>query len=77
MAISGRRLGQRLRVLRTGRGLTQRALAARARVSVVYIEKLEAGERIPTLPTLERLAAAVGARLVVDLRLRRRGSDGR
>jgi transcriptional regulator with XRE-family HTH domain len=77
MAIPERTLGQRLQKLRTARGLTRRALAARAGVSVVYIEKLEADERIPTIPTLKRLAAAVGARLVLDLKQQRRGTDGR
>jgi len=52
--------------------MTQRALAESAELSVVYIQKLEAGDRTPSLPTLDRLAHVLGARLIVRLTRRRR-----
>lgn len=61
-----------MRALRRARGMTQRALAESAELSVVYIQKLEAGDRTPSLPTLDRLAHVLGARLIVRLTRRRR-----
>ncbi len=63
-----RRLGEQIRRLRIQRGLTQQTLADKAGLSRIYIAKLEAGERIsPSLPVLERIAKAFGARVRVDL----------
>jgi transcriptional regulator with XRE-family HTH domain len=54
--------GRRIKQLRESQGLTQPALAAKARVSVSYLAKLEAGERqSPSAPALGRLARALGA----------------
>ena len=61
-------LGERIRRLRQKRGLTQRALADAAGVSLVYLRKLEAGERTsPSFPVLERLARALGAAVRLEL----------
>lgn len=63
-----RALGSRIRELRERRELTREILAKKAHLSAVYVKKLEAGERLsPSLPALERIARALGARLVVDL----------
>jgi len=61
-----RALAERLRALRLDGGLTQEQLAERAELHPGYIQKLEAGERLPSLPALLRLARALGAR-VTDL----------
>jgi transcriptional regulator with XRE-family HTH domain len=62
-------LGTRIRKLRERRQMTQAELAARARLSRIYIQKLELGDRIsPSLPALERIARALGATLRIDLR---------
>lgn len=50
----------RLAALRARRGLTLRALAGLAGLSKNGIHLLEHGQREPTLPTLQRLAAALG-----------------
>jgi transcriptional regulator with XRE-family HTH domain len=61
-------LGGRIRELRKKRGLTQKALAKLTDVSTIYIKKLEAGERTsPSLPTLARIAQALGATLEIEL----------
>ncbi len=60
------KLGARLRAARTKRGLSQAALATKADLSRIYIAKLEAGERAPSLATLEGLAKALRVK-VVDL----------
>ena len=54
-------LGRRVRELRKARDLTQRELAERAQLSLIFIKKLEAGERgNSTVKTLTRLAKALG-----------------
>ena len=53
------RLALRLRRLRDVRGLSQTALAEKARISRGYLARLEAGQQDPTLGVLERLAKAL------------------
>lgn len=61
-------IGGQIRRLRLKRGLTQAELARRARLSWIYIAKLEGGDRIsPSLPVLDRIARALGARLRIEL----------
>ena len=60
---------QQIRQMRRRRGLTQAELARRAGLSWIYIAKLEGGDRVaPSLPALERIARALGARLRVELK---------
>ena len=55
--------------LRKQRGLSQRALAARAGISRVYLARLESGERRnPGVVTVQALAAALGVELKELLR---------
>lgn len=56
-------IGERLRQLRTGRGLSLRALAARAGVSATLLSQIERGVTEPSLATLRRLAEVFGASL--------------
>jgi len=61
-------LSTQIRQLRARREMTQADLARRAGLSWIYIAKLEAGDRLaPSLPALERIARALGARLRVEL----------
>ncbi len=47
--------------LRTAKGLSQRQLAAKAKVTQGYIAQLEGGSKQnPSLPTLRKLAKALG-----------------
>jgi transcriptional regulator with XRE-family HTH domain len=58
------RLGRTLKRLRVQRGLTQVALARKARVSQNFISQLETGARPSlTLPFAARLAKALGVEL--------------
>jgi DNA-binding XRE family transcriptional regulator len=59
-AIDGVKLGQRLRELRQGAGLTQAELARRTGIHRPNIARVEAGRHTPSLETLARLAAAIG-----------------
>jgi transcriptional regulator with XRE-family HTH domain len=57
--------------IRRARHLSQRQLAGRMQVPRTYISKVENGKAIPTLGSLERLAAALGVhirQLVCDAR---------
>ncbi len=66
------RLGGQIRTLREAGGLSRERLAEKTGLSAVYIKKLEAGERkSPSFPTLQRIAKALGATLIVKLVERR------
>jgi transcriptional regulator with XRE-family HTH domain len=54
------RFGQRVRVLRIQRGLSQEALADAARLHRTHISLIERGERSMRLETLAALALALG-----------------
>lgn len=54
----------RLRQLREAKDMTQAGLAKRAGISRGYLIRLEAAKQDPTLTMLERLAKALGVRLV-------------
>src|ERR1700723_3340527 len=56
---NGLQVARAVRDLRKGRNLSQRQLAGRMQVPRTYISKIENGKAIPTLGSLERLAAAL------------------
>lgn len=58
-ADSGLRVAGQVREIRRARHLSQRQLASRMQVPRTYISKIENGKAIPTLGSLERLAAAL------------------
>ncbi len=60
-------LGRRVRELRVQQGLSQTELAQRAGMTQPAVARFEAGGTVPTLPVLERLARALGAKLSVQL----------
>lgn len=59
-------LGQRVRTLRGRR--TQKAIAGPAKISPQMVSLIEKAEVRASLETLEAVAAALGAELVIDLR---------
>lgn len=67
LAVSPCDVGPEVRRLRLAAGWTQEELARRSGTSQPAIACLESGRRMPTLPTLEKLAAALGRSLVVML----------
>lgn len=58
-AEAGLRVAAQVRDIRRARHLSQRQLAGRMQVPRTYISKIENGKAIPTLGSLERLAAAL------------------
>ncbi len=60
-------LGQAVRARRLEFGMSQTELAHRAGMTQSAVSRLEAGGTVPTIGVLERLAAALGADLVVTL----------
>ncbi len=56
MIPTSKRLGLRLKSLRTAQGLSQEALANKARITREYVNKLEAGRYDPTISVVQRLA---------------------
>jgi ribosome-binding protein aMBF1 (putative translation factor) len=61
-------LGQAVKARRTALGMTQKELGRRARLTQSAVARLEAGDGVPTLRVLERIAVALGAELDVSLR---------
>jgi transcriptional regulator with XRE-family HTH domain len=53
-------LGKKLRHMRQARGLTAIELAQRARVTTGFISQLEHSQTVPSLQTLQRIAAVLG-----------------
>ncbi len=62
-----RGLGRDVRVLREDAGLATAVIARAAHVHPVTIGRLESGSRLPRLPTLARIADALGADLSVRI----------
>jgi HTH-type transcriptional regulator/antitoxin HipB len=60
--------GDRIRALREARGLTQAELAASAGTTTSVVGRIEAGCLGSDLDTLDRLAAALDAQLVIGFR---------
>jgi len=58
------RVAARVAEIRAQRGLTQEALAGRARINRVTLARLERAQHPPNLDTLERIARALGVGLV-------------
>jgi len=56
-------LGSNIRALRRQQGLTQEQLAERANLHPTYVAKIELGERLPSLESLNSLAQALGVPL--------------
>lgn len=56
-------VGERIRQLRTGRGLSVRTLAAATGFSPSFISQAEHGQVSPSIASLERIAAALGVTL--------------
>ena len=59
------RLAMEIHQLREKRGLSQRELAERLGTTQSAVARLEAGNVSPSLPTLDRVAEALGVELVV------------
>ncbi len=58
------RVAGRVAEIRARRGLTQEALAGKARINRVTLARLERAQHPPNLDTLERIARALGVGLV-------------
>ena len=56
-----------LRVAHRGVGITQSELAKRAGLGWNFIAKVEAGDRRPSLSSLDRIARALGAKVRIEL----------
>lgn len=52
--------GRRLREVRSAKDMTQEALAEAAGLHPTFVSNVERGYRVPTVPTLMRLAAGLG-----------------
>jgi transcriptional regulator with XRE-family HTH domain len=59
MTQTPRQIGMKLRQQREAKGLSQAALARRAKITREYVNKLEAGRYDPTVGVLQRLAEAL------------------
>jgi len=53
-------MGAKIRKLREAAGMSQASLAKRARLTRVYVTRLEGGRQDPSLSTINALARALG-----------------
>jgi ribosome-binding protein aMBF1 (putative translation factor) len=60
-------IGQAVRERRLALGLSQTEVATRAGMTQSALSRLEAGGTVPTIPVLDRIAAALGSELIVAL----------
>ena len=60
-----KRIGQRVRILRTQAGLTQQELADRAGLQRTHIGRIEGGKYAVNIETLQAIAEALG--MTVDI----------
>jgi len=60
------RLAMEIHQLREKRGLSQRELAERLGTTQSAVARLEAGNVTPSLPTLDKVAEALGVELIVS-----------
>ena len=60
-------IGQAVRERRVALGLSQTELATSAGMTQPALSRLEAGGTVPTIPVLDRIAAALGAELIVTI----------
>jgi len=54
-----KRMSMQIRQLREKRDMTQTELAKAAGITRIYVAKIEAGEKIPSIPILLKLAKAL------------------
>ncbi|MFJ6724576.1 helix-turn-helix domain-containing protein [Streptomyces sp. NPDC091281] len=66
-AAVGRPLGAAVRARRLELGVTQEYLAHQAGMTQGALSRMECGRGVPTLPLLERLAAALSANLLISI----------
>lgn len=67
-------LGKNIRRIRTAQNMTQSALAEKSGVSVQMINQIEWGTKVPSVPTLVRIAQAL--QCSTDEILSEEGQDG-
>jgi DNA-binding XRE family transcriptional regulator len=60
------RIAFEIRALRERKGLSQRQLAELVGTTQSAIARLEAGRNSPSLPTLDRIASALGAEVTIS-----------
>jgi transcriptional regulator with XRE-family HTH domain len=53
----------KIRALRERKGLSQRALAEKAKMSITFLSNVELGKVDPSLSTLRRLAKALNVKI--------------
>jgi transcriptional regulator with XRE-family HTH domain len=56
-------LGDRLRALRTKRGLSQEEFAGKCRLDRTYVSGIERGRRNPSIRNIKRIASVLGVTL--------------
>jgi len=66
---------QKLVALRAGTGETQRQAAARLQMTESMVSRLERGDHVPSLTTLQRIAQAYGCRLEIVFHMHAHADD--
>jgi transcriptional regulator with XRE-family HTH domain len=59
----GKAIGRRIKEIREKKGLTAEQLAWKHNISKGYWSRIESGDRIPSIPMLDKIAKALGVHL--------------
>ncbi len=60
MSNPAKKLGENIRRIRLGKGMTQGDLCKKLKVEASYMSNVENGNKNPTLATIEKIAKALG-----------------
>ncbi len=52
--------GKAIRIVRSARGISQKALAERAKLDPSYVSQIETGAKVPSIATVENMAEVLG-----------------
>lgn len=59
------KLNERLKQLRSARGLSLRALSEMTGIDIKNLSQIESGKNSPTLNTTEKICKALGVRIII------------
>jgi transcriptional regulator with XRE-family HTH domain len=76
-ALLRNRIARSIWMVRTARGISQRGLAAQLHTPCSVIARLERGERLPEIATLERIAQSLSVPCSVILRISEATENGK
>lgn len=63
MTIVNKKVGEKIRIIRINKGITQEEAAFRSKLDYSYFNQIERGRRNPSIEAVSRIAKALGVSL--------------